>query len=64
MAETDFKASVEISRKWDGEEVAIEIVDKIKNKMSKPKFILLFTTICMYLVCIKLKKQIHVFVTD
>jgi hypothetical protein len=45
MAETDFKASVEISRKWDGEEVAIEIVDKIKNKMSKPKFILLFTTI-------------------
>ena len=45
MAETDFKASVEISRKWDGKEVAIEIVDKIKNKMSKPKFILLFTTI-------------------
>jgi len=45
MAETDFKASVEISRKWDGEEVAIEIVDKIKNKISKPKFILLFTTI-------------------
>ena len=45
MAEAEFKASVEISRKWDGSEVAIEIVDKIKKKISSPNFILLFTTI-------------------
>jgi len=41
----EFKATVEISRKWDGNEVAEEIVNKIKNKNLNPKFILLFTTI-------------------
>ena len=28
----DFKAAVEVSRKWDGNEVAIELSIKIKNK--------------------------------
>jgi hypothetical protein len=41
----EFKAAVEISRKWDGKEVAEEIVNKIKNKNINPRFILLFTTI-------------------
>jgi hypothetical protein len=40
-----FKSSVEISRKWDGGEVAIEITQKIKRKIPNPKFILLFVTI-------------------
>ena len=45
MNDLEFKAAVEISRKWDGEEVARELSDKIKNKTASPKFILLFTTI-------------------
>jgi hypothetical protein len=40
-----FKAAVEVSRKWDGNQVAIELSIKIKNKCPKPRFILLFTTI-------------------
>lgn len=40
-----FKACVEISRRWEGEEVAKELIQKIKNKVSHPKFILLFATI-------------------
>lgn len=46
MAETaEFKAAVEVSRKWDGAEVAQELVDKLQSKTPNPKFILLFTTI-------------------
>ena len=45
MNDLEFKAIVEVSRKWDGEEVARELSDKIKNKIASPKFILLFTTI-------------------
>jgi len=41
----EFKAAVEISRKWDGDEVAAEITQKFKDKNLTPKFILLFTTI-------------------
>jgi len=41
----EFKAAVEISRKWDGTEVANEITTKIKDRGLHPKFILLFTTI-------------------
>ncbi len=41
----EFKAAVEISREWDGEKVASEIVKKFKDKDLNPKFILLFTTI-------------------
>lgn len=41
----EFKAAVEISRKWNGGEVAEEIIQKFKNKNLNPKFILLFTTI-------------------
>ena len=41
----EFKAAVEISRKWDGDEVAAEITQKFKDKNLNPKFILLFTTI-------------------
>lgn len=41
----EFKAAVEVSRKWDGTEVADEITNKIKDKGLRPKFILLFTTI-------------------
>ncbi|PNX46567.1 MAG: hypothetical protein BV456_12080 [Thermoplasmata archaeon M8B2D] len=40
-----FKVTVEISRKWEGNEVAKELSEKINNKISSPKFILLFTTI-------------------
>ena len=36
---------VEISREWEGEKVAKDLSRKIKNKVSDPKFILLFTTI-------------------
>lgn len=45
MNDLEFKAAVEVSRKWDGDEVARELSDKIKNKITSPKFILLFTTI-------------------
>jgi hypothetical protein len=45
MSEEDFKVSIEISREWDGEKVANELTEKIKKKISSPKFILLFTTI-------------------
>jgi len=41
----DFKASVAVSREWDGERVGKEIVSKIRNKAPNPKFILLFATI-------------------
>ena len=41
----NFKAAVEVSRKWDGNQVAIELSIKLKNKCPKPRFILLFTTI-------------------
>jgi len=41
----EFKAAVEISRKWDGAEIANEITQKFKDKNLNPKFILLFTTI-------------------
>jgi len=41
----EFKAAVEISRKWDGIEIANEITQKFKDKNLNPKFILLFTTI-------------------
>ena len=41
----EFNAAVEVSRKWDGTEVAEEIISKIKNKSLQPRFILLFTTI-------------------
>jgi len=41
----EFKAAVEISRKWDGTGVANELSEKIKNKLSSQNFILLFTTI-------------------
>ena len=41
----EFKAAVEISRKWDGNEVANEITQKFKSKALNPRFILLFTTI-------------------
>ncbi|UCH71435.1 MAG: hypothetical protein JSW62_03280, partial [Thermoplasmatales archaeon] len=41
----EFKTAVEISRKWDGSEVASEITQKLKNKNLNPKFILFFTTI-------------------
>ncbi len=43
--ENEFIVSLEISRKWDGSEVANEISNKILNKIKSPKFILLFTTI-------------------
>ena len=42
---SEFKAAVEISRKWDGTEVANEITQRFKDKNLNPKFILLFTTI-------------------
>jgi len=42
---TDFKACVEVSRKWEGEKVAEELINKIKNEVLNPKFILLFATI-------------------
>jgi len=45
MNESMFEAAVEISRKWDGTEVATEINQKFKDKNLNPKFILLFTTI-------------------
>jgi hypothetical protein len=45
MGDSEFKAAVEVSRKWDGTEVAKELSNKIKNKITSPKFILLFTTI-------------------
>jgi len=45
MLMDEFKAAVEISRKWDGNEVAAEITQKFKDKNLNPKFILLFTTI-------------------
>ncbi|MFH1228816.1 MAG: FIST N-terminal domain-containing protein [Candidatus Aenigmatarchaeota archaeon] len=45
MEKIDFKAVVEISREWEGEKVAKELVLKIKSKTPNPKFILLFTTI-------------------
>jgi hypothetical protein len=36
---------VEVSEKWEGEKVAKELVEKIKQKVPNPKFILLFATI-------------------
>lgn len=41
----EFKSAVEISRKWDGDEVSQEIIRKFRDKNINPKFILLFTTI-------------------
>ena len=43
--QSGFKACVEVSREWEGRSVARELVEKIKSKVSDPKFILLFTTI-------------------
>ncbi|MEM7820375.1 MAG: FIST N-terminal domain-containing protein, partial [Candidatus Aenigmatarchaeota archaeon] len=45
MPKPEFKATVEISREWNGEKVAEELVHKLKSKTPNPKFILLFTTI-------------------
>ena len=45
MREEEFKICVEISREWDGDKVANELIEKIKKNISLPKFILLFTTI-------------------
>ncbi len=45
MRDEEFKISVEISRKWDGDKVASELIEKIKKNISLPKFILLFSTI-------------------
>jgi len=45
MKKPEFKAAVEISREWEGDKVAKELVGKLKNKTPNPKFILLFTTI-------------------
>ncbi len=39
------KVAVEFSRKWDGNDIAQEISEKIKNKLSSPKFLFLFSTI-------------------
>ena len=41
----DFKASVNVSRQWDGKRVGQELVDKIKQDNVDPDFILLFSTI-------------------
>ena len=41
----EFKAAVEISRKWDGNDVAEDIINKFNIVGINPKFILLFTTI-------------------
>ena len=41
----DFKASVNVSRQWDGKRVGQELVDKIKQDDVDPDFILLFSTI-------------------
>lgn len=41
----EFKIAVEVSRKWDGTEIAKELTKKIKDKNLQPKFILLFITI-------------------
>jgi len=41
----DFKASVTVSRLWDGKRVGQELVDKIKQDDVDPDFILLFSTI-------------------
>ncbi|MEM5778244.1 MAG: FIST N-terminal domain-containing protein [Candidatus Aenigmatarchaeota archaeon] len=45
MKKPEFKATVEVSREWNGEKVAEELVKKLKVKTPNPKFILLFTTI-------------------
>jgi hypothetical protein len=45
MKNPEFKAAVEISREWEGDKVAKELVGKLKAKTPNPKFILLFTTI-------------------
>ena len=39
------KTSVAISRSWEGDTVASDIISKIKRDAPKPKFILLFLTI-------------------
>jgi len=41
----DFKASVAVSRQWDGKRVGQELVDKIRDDDVDPDFILLFSTI-------------------
>jgi len=41
----ELKVCVEVSREWDGKRVAEDLINKIKNKVPNPKFILLFTTI-------------------
>jgi hypothetical protein len=46
MEETpELKVAVEVSRKWDGTEIAEEISEKLRKKLDSPKFLFLFTTI-------------------
>jgi len=41
---SDLQVCVEVSEEWKGEKVTKELVEKIKQKVPNPKFILLFTT--------------------
>jgi hypothetical protein len=45
MEKPKISVAIEMSRKWDGDAVGKELVDKIIRKTSRPNFILLFTTI-------------------
>lgn len=42
---SNLKVCVEVSEEWKGEKVVKELVEKIKQKVPNPKFILLFATI-------------------
>jgi hypothetical protein len=41
----ELRVCAEVSREWEGQKVAEDLVNKIKGKVPSPRFILLFTTI-------------------